>query len=68
MGLALVIIQGIGVLAPVAMDLALVIKKLFEPHNQVDIMPMLIGWNTNADEALALIAQARAAAAPTPNP
>lgn len=67
MGLALVIIQGIGVLAPIAMDLAIVIKKLFEPHHKVDILPLLTAWNSNADEALALIAQARAAAAATPN-
>ena len=54
---ALLIIQGIGILEPIAMDLAKSIKALFEKNGQtVILLPVLQGWVSNAAETQALIA------------
>ena len=47
MGTALLVIQGIGILEPIAMDLAMAIKKLLEPTSQVVVIPVLQNWNTD---------------------
>ena len=66
---ALLIIQGIGVLMPVAIDLAKTIKALLEKNGQtVILLPVLQGWVSNAAETQALITVWNAANPPAVKP
>ena len=67
MDLFLAIIQGIGVVGPIGIDIIKIIQQLF-PSHQVVIVPVLQGWLTNAAEVQALDTAWNAANPPVPTP